>query len=83
MANGWRGLLDFGEAWTEADARLNPYGPVPVGKPLTYGVELTWGAPGRAMLTLLAVEERLPVMAVGASFVLRDGGTARAVGTLC
>jgi hypothetical protein len=83
LPDGWRGLLDFGEVWTKADAECYPYGPVPEGRPLTYGCELTWDAPGRATLTLLVVTEPRSVMAAGASFVLREGHTASGVGTLC
>jgi hypothetical protein len=34
MADGWRGLVDFGEAWSAADADLSRFGEPPVGEPL-------------------------------------------------
>lgn len=37
IRDGWRGLLDFGEKWTEEDADLwtPELGELPVGEPLT------------------------------------------------
>jgi hypothetical protein len=59
-------------------------GPLPIGSPLPYGCELTWDAAGSpaATLALWALDTRAKVMKTGAAFTLRDGGTARASGTL-
>jgi hypothetical protein len=87
LPDGWRGVLDFGELWTEADRRLGwpPDAPeVPVGQPLTYGCEVRLDAaePTRVRIRLLVVDEVRKAMTPGAAFTLRDGGTARAVGHL-
>jgi hypothetical protein len=39
LKSGWRGLLDFGEVWTESDADLWPSvsGKVPLGDSLMWG----------------------------------------------
>jgi hypothetical protein len=86
LPDGWRGLLDFGEFWTEADRRLGwpPDAPdFPVGQPLTYGCEVTTDPtdPTRVRIRLLPDELR-KVMKPGAAFTLRDGLTARATGHL-
>lgn len=86
IRDGWRGLLDFGEKWAQDDADLwSPeWGDLPLGKPLTYGCELS-RAPGedrRVTIRLLVVDYRREVMKEGATFVLRDGHNARASGKL-
>jgi hypothetical protein len=84
IGDGWRGLLDFGEAWTEGDAELWPAGSrdIPVGEPLVYGCELKRDADDtrRVRLHLFAVDEPREVMKPGTPFTLRDGQTARAAG---
>ena len=85
IRDGWRGLLDFGEKWSQEDADVWPQcGELPLGKPLTYGCELNRDSPDspRVALRLFAVQDRRKVMQPGATFVLRDGQTARASGTL-
>lgn len=84
--DGWRGIVDFGEVWTETDRTLwlGP-GAFPAGKPLAYGVQADGdgsGTPGRMILRFLFLDERRPVMAPDVPFVLRDGGTQRAVGRI-
>jgi hypothetical protein len=87
LLDGWRGLLDFGEHWTEADAALWPGpGSVPLGKPLVYGCELQWrgtqGTTNEALLTLWSVDAPRSVMRTGAPFRLLDGSDLRATGEL-
>ena len=84
--DGWRGLIDFGEEWSEADAALAspPGGEVPIGQPLIYGCEVTRDvdSPGRVRIRLFALEEPRVIMTPGAAFTLRDGRAARATGRL-
>jgi hypothetical protein len=87
MADGWRGLLDFGEMWQEADAEQwqADWGAMPVGEPLLYGCEARRAAVGnetRWTLRLWALDEPRPVMTAERVFTLRDGGSDRAVGRL-
>ncbi len=87
IVDGWRGSIDFGEVWADADAALwrEEWGELPVGRPLIYGCEARHeptAGPRRVVLGLFAVDERRPVMAAGAPFKLRDGATERAVGRL-
>lgn len=85
IRDGWRGLLDFGEVWTESDAVLWPSEePLPLGKPLTYGCEVRRDPASEhaARIRLLVVTEPREVMKKGATFTLRDGHTARATGKL-
>jgi hypothetical protein len=87
VRDGWRGLLDFGERWTEADRNLGwpaEAPEVPVGQPLTYGCEVSReeAVPGRVRIRLLMIDEPRPVMQPGLQFTLRDGGRARATGRL-
>ena len=82
--DGWRGLIDFGEIWSEADADLAwppGSGNVPVGEPLVYGCEVTYAeADERLRVRFMALDSLRPVMVLGARFTLRDGATARATG---
>jgi hypothetical protein len=84
MHDGWRGLLDFGEKWTKEDADLAAPGPIPIGEPLMYGCEVHCDANDHQRVTigLWALDDPRKVMEQGAAFVLRDGLTARASGTL-
>jgi hypothetical protein len=89
LTPGWRGLAWFGELWTEEDAALWPSssGPLSLGKPLVYGVELGLtkteslepGTEGLGEITFLFLDELRPSMHVGAEFELREGD--RQVGT--
>jgi len=42
IRDGWRGLIDFGELWSQDDAYLMvpPGAVVPIGDPLMYGCEV-------------------------------------------
>jgi hypothetical protein len=88
LRSGWRGLLDFGERWTEEDAQLWPSGSgsVPVGEPLVYGCELRWlqneDTERKAVLTLWSIDAPRSVMTNGATFRLLEGATLRATGEL-
>ena len=85
LRDGWRGLIDFGETWSEADAGLAwPEGSVnvPVGEPLVYGCEITYAEAGteRVRVRFIALDWLRPVMVPGARFTLRDGAAPRATG---
>lgn len=87
VADGWRGLIDFGEVWTEGDAALwrDEWGDLPLGRPLTYGCEARRDeAAGtrRVRLRLLALDESRSIMAPGRAFTLPDGAHERALGRL-
>jgi hypothetical protein len=85
IPDGWRGLIDFGEVWTELDADLAwPNSEVSLGAPLTWGCELTREPEGqeRVRLRLWGLDEGREVMKPGAPFTLRDGLNARASGKL-
>lgn len=85
IRDGWRGVVDFGEVWSDEDAELWPeqFGDeLPVGKPLLYGCELAIQTPGRVTLRFLALDARRPVMQPGRTFTLREGLTPRATGHL-
>jgi hypothetical protein len=88
LLDGWRGLVDFGEIWTESDAALWPSGSgdVPVGNPLIYGCELRlYGSDrevGEAVLSLMSIDTPRSVMTQGAKIRLLDGQTLRATGEL-
>jgi translation elongation factor EF-Tu-like GTPase len=84
LASGWRGVVSFGELWTERDARLWPDvgEPLPVGEELVYGSELRLdpgseilapGDIGLAEITLPFHDEPRPAIRPGASFELREG----------
>jgi hypothetical protein len=85
LHDGWRGLIDFGERWTEDDADLAwPPGSatVPLGEPLVYGCEVTYPEPGSDSVRVRfnALDSLRPAVVAGARFTLRDGETARAHG---
>jgi hypothetical protein len=89
LRDGWRGLVDFGEIWTNDDADLwrREWGTLPVGEPLQYGCELRLASAasedvdvGRGVLTLWSVDELRASMASGAELALSDGGSLRARG---
>lgn len=89
VRDGWRGIVDFGEVWTDADAGLWPAGSGDVrGEPLVYGCEVraldTEGDRDprryRAKVVLWSLDEPRDVMAVGAKLTLKDGTTPRATG---
>jgi len=86
VADGWRGLVDFGEVWSPSDAGLWPHGSdVPTGEALTYGCEVRFIGPrteARVVLRLWAIDAPRPVMQQGAEFILRDGLTPRGKGNL-
>jgi hypothetical protein len=86
IKDGWRGLLDFGEKWTEDDSRpwQPEWGEVPLGHDLIYGcsVQRDPAAANSVVIQLWALDEPREVMRQEATFVLRDGPTARATGTL-
>jgi hypothetical protein len=86
IADGWRGIIDFGEVWTEDDADLTypPGSDPPLGESLAYGCEITFSASDSEAVSirLIALDFPRPVMAAGAQFTLRDGGTPRATGRL-
>jgi hypothetical protein len=91
LRDGWRGIVDFGEVWTDADAALWPdgSGEIPRGEPLVYGCEVRLLATDgegeplyRAKVVLWSLDERRNVMADGAKLALRDGKTVRATGHL-
>jgi hypothetical protein len=83
---GWRGIIDFGEVWSESDSSLWPGpGPLPVGKPLVYGCEvlaLSSTEPTRARLTMWALDAPRDVMNPGATVILKQGTSLRATGKL-
>jgi hypothetical protein len=83
--DGWRGLIDFGEVWSEDDTDLTwPSGSenIPIGEPLAYGCEVTFAEPDTERVTVrfIALDSLRPVMVPGARFTLRDGATPRATG---
>jgi hypothetical protein len=91
LCSGWRGLVDFGEEWTDSDGQLwqQAWGPMPLGEPLRYGCELQLVEPvggpvtgWRGHLRLWALNERLTSMASGTTVTLFDGGAVRALGRL-
>jgi hypothetical protein len=86
LPDGWRGLLDLGETWSEDDADLwdSQWGALPLDEPLTYGCEVSRPAmKSRAVaIRLFALDKPRGRMTPGASLTLRDGGSARATGTL-
>jgi hypothetical protein len=92
LRQGWRGLIDFGERWTEDDAELWPEvsGAVPVGEPLVYGCELRLlASPSEgpasnteAVLQVWSLEARRSVMRQGVALRLLDGKNVRATGEL-
>ena len=87
LHDGWRGLIDFGEVWSEADADLAwppGSGNVPLGEPLVYGCEVTNVEPDakRVRVRLIALDSLRPMMVPGARFTLRDGATPRATGRI-
>jgi hypothetical protein len=86
IRDGWRGLLDFDERWTEDDADLwaPEWGDLPTGEPLTYGCEVRPDPPDSptVVIRLLVVDRLRKVMEPGSAFTLRDGHAARASGTL-
>jgi hypothetical protein len=89
LTSGWRGVVWFGERWTESDVQLWPpgQGRVPVGEELVYGCELRLdsGSPlapgmgGRGEIELWALGDPRPAIHPGAEFELREG--ARKIGT--
>jgi hypothetical protein len=85
LPDAWRGLIDFGEMWSELDAGLwrAEWGELPLGRPLAYGCEVRRAGDGRGVVVrLIAVDERRDVMTPGAPFTLNEGGTVRASGRL-
>lgn len=87
LPEGWRGVIDFGEVWTEADAHLWPSvsGRLPIGEPLVYGGEIgpsSTATPMRAKVVLWAIDAPREIMRPGAHLTLRDGGIERAHGHL-
>jgi hypothetical protein len=92
LHEGWRGLVDFGEHWTDHDADLWPTssGAIPVGKPLVYGCELRLlasssgerVAEGEGVLDLWSLDTLRHVMEPGACVRLLDGRSVRATGKL-
>jgi hypothetical protein len=94
LKSAWRGLVWFGEVWTEQDTALWPdYGaPLPIGEELVYGCELRLVdastetlAPGhdtRVELAFWAIEEPRPAMRLGATFEVREGRQYIGVGTV-
>jgi hypothetical protein len=87
VRDGWRGLIDFGEVWSEADTDLAwppERGNVPVGESLVYGCEVTPAESNneRVRVRFLTLDSLRPVMVLGARFTLRDGATPRATGRI-
>jgi hypothetical protein len=86
VPHGWRGLVDFGETWTEADEHLWPHesGPLPTGQSLTYGCEVTRTAKTAEQVNIRIwfLDQPRHAMTPGASFTLRDGHAERATGKL-
>jgi hypothetical protein len=94
LRSGWRGLVSFGELWTEDDAPLWPdhRATLPVGKEMRYGCELRIVdpdvetlAPGEEAhvdLVFWAIADPRPAMHRDATFSLREGATEIAVGTV-
>jgi hypothetical protein len=92
LKSGWRGLASFGEVWTKQDAALWPgFGaPLPIGKDLLYGCELSLVdsyretlAPGEKAdvdLTFWSIDEARPAMQHGANWWLREGDRDVGVG---
>jgi hypothetical protein len=84
LRSGWRGVVTFGERWTEEDAPLWPRGaeqPISLDEELLYGCELrlltsTTVAPGETAdveVVLFALDESRPTFRRGAAFELREG----------
>jgi hypothetical protein len=86
LRDGWRGLLDLDETWSEDDADLwhSQWGALPLGEPLTYGCEVSRPAidSREVGIRLFALDKPRGRMTPGASLTLRDGASARATGTL-
>jgi hypothetical protein len=86
MRDGWRGLLDFGELWTEMDADFWPAdsGDLPLGQPLVYGCEVLRDSAIKngATIRLPFVDQPRPVMQAGATLTLREGHATLATGRL-
>ena len=92
LKRGWRGVVSFGELWTEEDAALwrASSGPLSIGEPLVYSIELGLAradslAPGEEALgelTFLFLDELRPAIHVGAGFELRDGDSPVATGQI-
>jgi hypothetical protein len=92
LRQGWRGLMDFGERWTEEDAELWPAasGAVPVGEPLVYGCELRLmvsrsensASNIQALVEVWSLEAPRSVMRQGVALRLLDGKNVRATGEL-
>lgn len=92
LRDGWRGLIDLGERWSQDDALLWPSGSgdLPVGEPLVYGCELRYRsadpssahAQKEAHLELWSLEVARRVMIQGAKIRLLDGNRLRATGEL-
>lgn len=84
LRDGWRGIIDFGEVWSEAESDLWPpgSGAVPVGQPLVYGCELADADADLVRVRFIALDSLRPVMQPGTRFTLRDGDTPRATGHL-
>jgi hypothetical protein len=85
LRDGWRGVIDFGEIWSEADIDLAwppGSGNVPVGEPLVHGCEVTQtdADSDRVTVRFIALDSLRPVMVPGARFTLRDGASPRAIG---
>jgi hypothetical protein len=77
LRDGWRGLADFGEVVSPADADLYPGNAAPIGKPLLYGCQVNFVEKGssRVVLTFWAIDSPRPVMQPAAEFSLKDGPT--------
>ncbi len=87
MADGWRGIADFGEVWSPADADLlwPPESELPAGEPVLYGCEvrfLSREKPVRVLLRFWSIHSPRAVMGPGAEFTLRDGPSPRATGRI-
>jgi hypothetical protein len=87
LGDGWRGLIDFGEVWSEGDTDLAwppGAGNVPVGDPLVYGCEVTHAESDttRVRVRFITLASLRPVMVLGARFTLRDGAIPLATGRI-